>query len=43
LRRDHTVGSHRQVIFRFQVNKPEQRNNESRDYASHQKSPAQRG
>jgi hypothetical protein len=43
LRGDHTVGSHRQVIVRFQVNKLEQRNNESRDYASRQKSPAQRG
>src|SRR6266851_2588772 len=42
LRGDHAVGSRRQVIFRFQINKPEHRNDKRRKYAGHQKGPAQR-
>ncbi len=43
LRGDHTVGSGRQLTFRFQINKPEQRNDKGREYAGHQNARAQRG
>jgi hypothetical protein len=39
LRGDQTVGSDRQVILRFQVDKAEQRNDKSRKYAGHQQGP----
>jgi len=43
LQGDHTVGSHRQVMLRLQVDKPEQCNGKSRKCAGHQKGPAERG
>jgi hypothetical protein len=42
LRGDHTVGSYRQVSFRFQVNEPEQGNDKSRKYTGRQQGPPQR-
>jgi len=39
---DHAVGPHRQIVLRFQVDKPEQRNDKDRGYAGHQQRPAQR-
>ncbi|HYS90842.1 MAG TPA: hypothetical protein VEN78_38475, partial [Bradyrhizobium sp.] len=42
LQTDCTVGSHRQVMFHFQVDEPEQRNGKNRKCAGHQKGPAER-
>ena len=42
LRGDHTVGSNRQVMFRFQVDKGKQRNDKAREQRRHQQSPLQR-
>src|ERR1700676_3269827 len=42
LRGDHPVGSHRQVILGFQIDKSEQRNDKSRKYSGHQQGPPQR-
>jgi len=42
LQTDCTVESHRQVMFHFQVDEPEQCNGESRKCAGYQKGPAER-